>query len=370
MRTRHYISLLALSFIFLFVTFRKHLYNLFEVARTYSTFHAYIGAHPDVLFRYPANASSGATSPNNSVAPSTTTPVPKIMHQIYLSHGRPNSKLSKYGPAIESCQELHPEWEFKMWEDESGAAFIAEHYPEISPHYLGYEQNIQRANILRYALLHHFGGVYVDLDVTCLVPIDAPLPEGSAVRSLTDLPWLTPGAYPAGVNNAFILSQPRHKFLEELLRKVPSRDLAWPMPYVENMLSTGCMYFSNAWTAYTRRLAGSSDVKAEDKLYVLADESGGMDAHMLRGKITTPLFAHGGASSWHGWDAEAIVLIGKHYVYFGFAMVAMITMSILACWRLAASSRPRRRSSWHVGRLSFDRRSSDKDIEKALMKDG
>lgn len=257
-----------------------------------------------------------------------------------------------------------------MWEDETGTAFIKEHYPEILPHYLGYGQNIQRANILRYALLHHFGGVYLDLDVTCLVPIDAPLPAGSSVKSLTDLPWITPGAYPAGVNNAFILSRPGHPFLSELLSRVPSRDLAWPMPYVENMLSTGCMYFSNVWTAYTRKLASEKDVPEEERVYILADESGNMDPHMLRGKITTPLFAHGGASSWHGWDAEAIVLIGKHYVYFAMGVAGMIGLSILGCWKVFASSRLRRRRSWTVGKVGGGRRSIEKDEELALIKDG
>lgn len=367
MRTRHYVSLLALILFSLVFALRHHLYNLFEVSRTYGTFHSYIRNHPDVLFRYPTKGEAVGDGSKN-VTP--LAPVPKIMHQIYLSNGRANSKLSKYGPAIESCQALHPEWEFKMWEDEAAEAFMEEHYPEISKHYVGYGQNIQRANILRYALLHHYGGVYLDLDVTCLVPIDGPLPAGSPVPALTQLPWLTPGAYPAGVNNAFILSRPRHAFLSELLARVPSRDMSWPMPYVENMLSTGCMYFSNVWTAYTLKLKSNPNVAMEDKVFILADESGDMNPHMLRGKITTPLFAHGGASSWHGWDAEAIVLIGKHYVYFAVALAMTMTLSIFACWRLATRSRQRRTPSWRVGRLSSDRRSIEKDEEQALMKDG
>lgn len=367
MRTRHVVSLLALSAVLLLLALRNHLYNLFEISQTYGTFHSYLQQHQDVLFRFPAKGEA-VDSGSESIAASK--PVPKIIHQVYLSNGRPNAKLTKYGPAIESCQKLHPDWEFKMWEDEAGVAFMREHYPEILPHYVGYKQNIQRANILRYAVLHHFGGVYLDLDVTCLVPIDAPLPAGSSVKTLTELPWITPGAYPAGVNNAFILSQPKHAFLSELLSRVPSRDLSWPMPYVENMLSTGCMYFSNVWTAYTRKLASSANVPMEDRVYILADEAGNMDPHMLRGKITTPLFAHGGASSWHGWDAEAIVLIGKHYILFAMAVGMTIALSILACWKVFASSRPRRRRSWPVARLSVDRRSIEKDEEQALMKDG
>jgi mannosyltransferase OCH1-like enzyme len=354
---------------------RHHIRDLFEVARTYSTFHAYINSHTDVLFRYPP--SNPSTSQKEPIA--LPQPVPTIIHQIFLSQGRPGSSLAKYETAIESCKALHPSWEFRMWNDEDAVRFMRQHYPEILPHFVGYRQNIQRANILRYALLHHYGGVYIDLDVTCRVALDAKLPNGSAVDTLTQLPWLTPGAYPAGVNNAFILSRAGHPFLEELLARTPSRDLWWPMPYVENMLSTGCMFFSNVWTAYALRLKSvakqGGEVPKEDRIYVLADEHGGMEAHMLRGKITTPLLEHGGASSWHGWDAQAIVLIGKHYGYFASGFAVLIVGFVLLVWKLANCNGPRKRGSWRAGRISIDRKSTDKyrgsiDEEQAIMKDG
>ncbi|EMC95943.1 glycosyltransferase family 32 protein, partial [Baudoinia panamericana UAMH 10762] len=176
------------------------------------------------------------------------------------------------------------------------------HYPSIAPHYKRYARTIQQANSLRYALLHHYGGVYLDLDITCLEPLN----------NLMHLPLLTPGAYPAGVNNAFILARPRHGFLSSLLENLPRHDLRWPMPYVENMLTTGCMYLSNIWMEYVRNLL-ASDGAEEDRVYILADQHGAPEPHMLRGKVKTPLFEHGGASSWHDWDAAAVVLIGTHY---------------------------------------------------------
>ncbi|CAK3939580.1 Hypothetical predicted protein [Lecanosticta acicola] len=253
-----------------------------------------------------------------------------------------------------------------MWTDDNATEFIQEHYPQIGAHYIGYQQNIQRANILRYALLHHFGGVYLDLDVTCRAALDEPVVTGGA--ALTELPWITPGAYPAGVNNAFILSRPKHPFLSELLRRVPSRDLSWPMPYVENMLSTGCMYFSNVWMAYnlatfSRRANRGREIRKEDKLYILADEQGGMEAHMLRGKTVSPLFEHGGASSWHGWDAAMIVFIGKHYGLVLMALSAFVTVLGFVVWRFTSRRHtPRkRRAGWVAAfrRFSLDRRSGE-----------
>lgn len=60
---------------------------------------------------------------------------------------------------------MHKDFEYKLWTDESSLAFIKEHYPWFLPTYLGYQFNIQRADAIRYFVLHKYGGVYLDLDV-------------------------------------------------------------------------------------------------------------------------------------------------------------------------------------------------------------
>ena len=323
MRQRHVLVLLAAVSLAIVTVLRLHLYGVFEIARTYATFYPYLRRHPETLFRYPTRQ-----APNQFVESGL---VPRIIHQIMLTDGRPPT-LEEYESAIKSCRNLHPNWTHHIWSDEDAKTFIGQHYPAIFPHYEGYKQSIQRANILRYALLDHYGGVYLDLDVTCLHPLD----------DLRHLPFLTPGAYPAGVNNAFILSRPHHSFLQYLLDRVPSRDLLWSSPYVENMLSTGCMFFSNHWISYVRSSVHHPGGKtpSEDMVYVLADKVGNMDSHMLRGAATTPLFKHGGASSWHGWDAGAIVLIGKHYGFFLglLGLGAVFTLALI--WRLSTRKVP------------------------------
>lgn len=268
--------------------YRHHLRDLAEVVRTYSTFKK---LELDT-YRYPPSQAEARYDEARELL------APNILHQICLQEGR-NSTLDKYQPARESCEALHTSWYHMLWTDDNATEFVSNNYPSILPHYKHYAQTIQRTNILRYLLLHHYGGVYLDLDVSCRVPLD----------DFRHLPWITPGAHPAGINNAFILTKPRHPFLNELIAKIPSRDLKWGLPYVENMLSTGCMFITNAWMSYIRR---NDEHVWEDKVFVLADENGELAGQMLRGKVVTPVFEHGGASSWHSWDAGLIFFIGKH----------------------------------------------------------
>lgn len=343
MRARNVFALLAAVLLTTLILVRHHLRDLAEVARTYSTFYPFLSKHPETLYRYPPPVEEDAPAIGDGEL------APQIIHQVFLTEGKP-SKLGKYEPAIESCKAMHPNWTHNLWTDDSANEFMAEHYPDIFPHYNNYAQRIQRANILRYALLDHFGGVYLDMDITCLEPLD----------SLRHIPFITPGAYPAGVNNAFILTRPGHGFLRLLLAGVPSRDLFWGMPYIENMLSTGCMFFSNRWISYQHLLMPAHG-EAGDQTYILADGEGNMDPHMLRGAVTTPLFRHGGASSWHGWDAAAIVLIGKHYVYFTCIMLLGAACTSLAVWKLARRARGRGRRAGSPLRRSLDKNSHDEE---------
>ncbi|KAK5991717.1 Inositol phosphoceramide mannosyltransferase 3 [Cladobotryum mycophilum] len=324
MRTRTIVAVCAIVSLWAVLYFRLHIHELGEIALTYSTFYPLLHRHPDLLYRYP----EGDAAAQESALASSPVVVPKIINQIALG----NATLSKYQAAIQSCTDLHPDWKHQIWTDVNATAFIAEYYPDILPHYTGYPQNIQRANILRYALLHHAGGIYVDLDVTCRVALDN--------TPLVRLPFVSPGAHPAGVNNAFIAAQPGHPFLEQLLSNVPSHDLRWglPMriPYVENMLSTGCMFFSNQWMSYVRSLVAG---RQEQSVFILSDEHGEMAPHMLRGKVTTPIFIHGGASSWHGWDAALFLTIGEHYMLYVTGLIVTIGLAVASLYMCGASRR-------------------------------
>jgi mannosyltransferase OCH1-like enzyme len=52
----------------------------------------------------------------------------------------------------------------QLWTDKKSREFIAAEYPWFLETFDGYPYPIQRADAIRYFVLHHFGGIYIDLD--------------------------------------------------------------------------------------------------------------------------------------------------------------------------------------------------------------
>ncbi|KAK9893600.1 glycosyltransferase family 32 protein [Cystobasidium minutum MCA 4210] len=139
--------------------------------------------------------------------------VPRIIHQTWKSSSLP----SKWNTLSKTCQSMHKDFEYKLWTDESSLAFIKEHYPWFLPTYLGYQFNIQRADAIRYFVLHKYGGVYLDLDVA---------------------------TKPIGVSNDVMFSEPNSKFMDSVIHNLLAFDHYVISDYPTVMFSTGPMFLS------------------------------------------------------------------------------------------------------------------------------
>jgi len=105
----------------------------------------------------------------NSNIYNTVPKIPKIIHQIWLGGELP----SKYKELCTTFKELNPDWEYKLWTDEE-VEKLNNDQPLINIHLYNNVQNLgSKADILRYELLHRFGGLYFDTDFICVKPLDS-----------------------------------------------------------------------------------------------------------------------------------------------------------------------------------------------------
>ena len=114
------------------------------------------------------NASSSTPSLSSSG-------IPKIIHQQWKDQNIPHKFLKWRTKWIQNFPES--EYQYILWDDESGRALIQNHYPWFLPIYDNYEHNINRVDATRYFILYHYGGIYADLDYEPLINFYKYLPR-------------------------------------------------------------------------------------------------------------------------------------------------------------------------------------------------
>lgn len=147
--------------------------------------------------------------------------IPPLIHQTWKDADLP----PVWQKWAESWRLHHPGWGYRLWTDADNRAFLQEHFPWFLPVYDGYPEPIMRADAIRYFLLDHFGGLYVDLDFECLKPVPdlldgRELVLGCEPEAHTRLLLARRRGFTRIVGNAFIASRPGHPFWTHVHRRL------------------------------------------------------------------------------------------------------------------------------------------------------
>ena len=89
--------------------------------------------------------------------------IPRVIHQTWKDKILP---VPKEWP--ESWRLHNPGWDHRIWTDDDLLQLVRHHYPSLEPLYQSYSSQIQRADLGRYLILHHSGGIYADIDTDCI----------------------------------------------------------------------------------------------------------------------------------------------------------------------------------------------------------
>lgn len=163
--------------------------------------------------------------------------IPKVIHRIWVGSQIPD-EFVYYG---QTWQKHHPDWQMYLWTDKlqppvhgvtvnsiPSPLHNEALYQEASK--LVPAQNIGqfRADILRYEILLHYGGVYVDTDFECIKPLDPLLAQ---VCPLAFGAW---EKEPTWINNAILGCEPGDLFFDALVGRLGHsvRDYAGQRPNV------------------------------------------------------------------------------------------------------------------------------------------
>ncbi len=138
--------------------------------------------------------------------------IPHIIHQTWKNRDPPSDFKNWSG----QCKKLHPTWKFILWTDEDNRNFIKNNYPNFLSTYDNYDKKIKRIDAVRYFYLYHYGGVYMDLDFTCLKNMEQLLDTRKAVFGFQ----LKNPAKKGAIANAFMAAPPGHPLFRKLINRL------------------------------------------------------------------------------------------------------------------------------------------------------
>ncbi|KAG4415469.1 hypothetical protein IFR04_011402 [Cadophora malorum] len=279
-------------------------------------------------------------APGSDMIENRTQLIPKIIHQTYINESIPE----RWQAGQQSCIDLHEDYEYILWTDAKSRDFIATEYPWALANFDSYNFPIQRADAIRYFILAHYGGIYIDLDDGCNRRLDP----------LLSYPAWARRTLPTGISNDAMGSVPQHPFFLHVIESLASYNRNWFMPYITVMYSTGPLFLSVLWVEYMRE-----DRPASEHVRILMPEE-------YKG-FSWSFFNISKGNSWHGKDAQTIFWMGKHWLLLtvaGFAIAGVVGVLLWWVWNVWIVRG--KRTSGGRSRLPFWRRISGKERYELL----
>ena len=143
--------------------------------------------------------------------------MPRIIHQIYEDPVGPPNILLKFA---ETWKKKMPDWEYRFWNRRMIRDFLDSVCPDFSGIYNSYPFNVQRWDAIRYLILYHIGGLYIDLDYECILPLDVLLAGSSCCMGME--PAVNSRFFNKSfiIGNALMAARPRHPYMKAIIEEM------------------------------------------------------------------------------------------------------------------------------------------------------
>ena len=203
-------------------------------------------------------------------------------------------------------------FQYILWTDATIEQLVAQHYPQLLSVYRGYPSNIQRADVARYVILHHVGGIYADID--CF-PAEAG--QANFSRILADGVLAAHSLLllhkPHSVPQHFMAAARGHLFYAHVLARLPAAARRWaPTPYQAVFITTGPFFHTEEFVAWACGQARAPGPGVWEGIRWL-DESG-QSCVDVPGQWTSGCFAwHAAGRTWHRWDGQLVNALADRF---------------------------------------------------------
>lgn len=236
--------------------------------------------------------------------------IPKIIHYIFYPFYF-DEMPQQWKKNIEKWMELHPDYQHIIWDLSKSKDFLRENYPNFLDIWLAYKYPIQKCDSIRYFILYHYGGIYSDLDLVALKPID----------NLLHFEMLIPeSSVGGGVSNSFLGAIPKHQFFKMAINELPNSVNKFSIfgKHLNVMYSTGPAFLDGIMKLYP-----NNDFFVICKKMYYGDCNACSDTS--RQMCSGALFGHTSGKSWNKWDTK---LLNHLYCHWREYLIAILTIII------------------------------------------
>jgi len=178
--------------------------------------------------------------------------ITKILHQTWKRSLLP-PRLQKMS---ETWKQLHPDWEYYMWNDEMNRNFIKDHFPFFLSKYDEYRTTIQRVDAVRYFILYKCGGVFIDLDFECFKDITPLMVDSDCVFGKEPTQHCLIHQKEMVISNAFMAASPGHPFFKAIIDELMADQSVYeemPNPNDRVLETTGPFMLTRIYNNYKNK---------------------------------------------------------------------------------------------------------------------
>ncbi len=176
--------------------------------------------------------------------------IPRIIHQIYEDPAGPPNDLTTLSV---SWKEKHPHWEYRFWNKQAIEDFLQSTFPDFIPYYRAFPFDVERWDAIRYLILYHTGGLYVDMDYECIEPLDTLLGDSTCCMGLEPVANTIRCGKPVIVGNALMASVPGHPYFKMIIEDMTNEKKQLPGKFMRIMDTTGPFMVTRIYENYPRK---------------------------------------------------------------------------------------------------------------------
>ena len=145
--------------------------------------------------------------------------IPKIFHRIWIPFHKDKPEIPElYKEFDKYLKNLHPNWTFMEWNDTTVEQFIKEYYPNFLETYTNYDQPVKRHDAVRYLIIKHYGGVFIQHSIRLFKNIEPLFQEYGAVFSVQS-------KYDHTIANSFFATVPYHPIFDDIEEELKQRSI-------------------------------------------------------------------------------------------------------------------------------------------------